>query len=182
MTGDFTFGFSTEFDVTVRHERAADLDAIREVNDRAFEGTLEGRIVDALRPSGELISLVATVADRVVGHIAFSPVTVEPSSPTVRFAGLAPMAVLPEFQRHGIGGQLVRAGLDACRRSGYGAIVVVGHPDYYPRFGFVPAHTRGLKYEAPVPDDVFMVLELVPGAIAGPPGVVRYRPEFSITE
>ena len=166
--------------VTIRPERAGDIDAIREINDRAFEGRLEGRIVDALRPAGELISLVATAADRVVGHIAFTPVAVEPPIPGVRVAGLAPMAVLPELQRRGIGGQLVHAGLEACRRSGYGAIVVVGHADYYPRFGFVPAHTRGLKYEAPVPDDVFMVLELEPGAIAGASGVVRFRPEFSM--
>lgn len=168
--------------IMIRPEHAGDLDAIRDVNDRAFEGTLEGRIVDALRPSGEMISLVATAADHVVGHIAFTPVTVEPSTPAVRVAGLGPMAVLPEFQRRGIGGQLVRAGLDACRRSGYGAVVVVGHPDYYPRFGFVPAHTRGLKYEAPVPDDVFMVLGLEPEAIARVSGVVRYRPEFSTVE
>ena len=93
--------------------------------------------------------------------------------------GLAPMAVLPGRQRQGIGSELVRAGLDECRRLGFGAIVVLGHAEYYPRFGFVPASKFGLKSEYDVPDDVFMALELIPGALRGRAGTIRYHPTFA---
>src|SRR5512134_1693331 len=99
--------------------------------------------------------------DQVVGHILFTPVSLEPPVP-VRIAGLAPMAVRPEHQRSGIGGQLIRAGLDACRGNGYSAVVVLGHPEYYPRFGFAPGHTFGLVCEFPCPPEAFMAIELVP--------------------
>ena len=89
------------------------------------------------------------------------------------------MSVRPEHQRAGIGSELVRAGLDECRRRGYAAVVLVGHPEFYPRFGFVPGHTKGLECEFPVPPEVFMALELKVGALAGVAGLVRYRPEFS---
>jgi putative acetyltransferase len=139
---------------------------------------LEARIVDALRGSPDSISLVATVDQRVVGHILFTPVTVEPPA-RIRVAGLAPMAVRPEFQRAGIGSELVRAGLQECRRRGYAAVVVVGHPEYYPRLGFLPADTWGLKYVDPVPREVFMAVELDSGALTGCSGIVRFRPEFA---
>ena len=89
------------------------------------------------------------------------------------------MAVLPEYQRHGIGSQLVRAGLDACRAQGHGLVVVIGHPTFYPKFGFVPASTTCLEYEHAVRPEAFMVLELQAGALAHARGVVRYRPEFT---
>ena len=89
------------------------------------------------------------------------------------------MSVRAPYQREGVGGQLVRAGLEECRQRGYAAVVLVGHPDYYPRFGFVPAHTKALECEFPVPQEAFMVLELDAGALAGISGVVRYRPEFA---
>jgi putative acetyltransferase len=88
------------------------------------------------------------------------------------------MAVLPELQNQGIGSRLVREGLDECRRIGCDVVVVVGHPEYYPRFGFVPASQKGLCCEYPVPDEVFMALELKPGALANQEGLLRYRPEF----
>jgi len=89
------------------------------------------------------------------------------------------MSVRPEYQRVGVGGQLVRTGLEECRRRGYSAVVVVGHPEYYPRFGFVPAETKGLECEFLVPREAFMVLELEAGALSRLAGVVRYRPEFN---
>ncbi|MGH8638095.1 MAG: GNAT family N-acetyltransferase, partial [Burkholderiales bacterium] len=92
--------------------------------------------------------------------------------------GLGPMAVIPYLQRQGIGTRLVRAGLDECSRLGYRAVVVVGHPEFYPRFGFVPARTFGLRSEFDVPDEVFMAVELIPGALASAAGTVRYVPEF----
>lgn len=164
--------------VAIRAERADDADAVREVNEQAFAGPLEARIVDALRGISDSISLVATVDGRVVGHILFTPVSIDPP-PRVRVAGLAPMAVRPEFQRLGVGAALVAAGLDACRSHGYSAVVVVGHPEYYPRFGFAPAHTRGLRYADDVPPEAFMVLEFEPGVLPSNGGVVLYRPEFS---
>jgi putative acetyltransferase len=144
-----------------------------------------GRLVDALRDSlrgaQDYLSLVATIDERVVGHILFTPVTIEPPVDR-RIAGLAPMAVRPEHQRSGIGGQLIRAGLEECRRNGYVAVVVLGHPEYYPRFGFVPAHTFGLTCEFPSPPEAFMAIELESEALNGVRGVVRYRPEFSSME
>ena len=90
------------------------------------------------------------------------------------------MAVLPEYQRKGIGSQLVRAGLEACRYQGYGLVVVVGHPAFYPRFGFMPASAEGLECEHSVRPEAFMVIELEAGALAHARGVVRYRPEFTM--
>lgn len=163
--------------VGVRFEEPRDEAAVREVNDSAFGAPLEGSLVDALRGSVGRLSLVATIDDRVVGHILFTSVSIE-ANEKVRVAGLGPMSVLPGLQRRGIGSQLVMAGLESCRREGYSAVVLVGHPDYYPRFGFVPADTRGLACEFTVPSDAFMVLEFEPGVLDGG-GLVRYRPEFS---
>jgi putative acetyltransferase len=117
-----------------------------------------------------------------MGHILFTPVTIDQGggrAARLRAMGLAPVAVLPEFQRQGIGSELVRRGLTACRDIGYEAVVVLGHPDFYPRFGFAPASTFGLKCEYSVPDPVFMAIELVPGALKGISGLVKYAPEFA---
>ncbi len=162
----------------IRLELPNDEMSVRETNELAFGTLTEATLVDRLRGSPDSISLVAALADRVVGHILFTPINIAPAA-AVRVAGLAPMAVRPENQRMGIGSQLVRAGLDQCRKRGYAAVVVVGHPEFYPRFGFVPASTRGLTCEFPVRDEVFMALELKTGALAGVSGLVRYQPEFS---
>ena len=163
---------------SVRLEEPGDVDAIHETNELAFGTPLEASLVDALRASPDYLSLVATLDEQIVGHILFTPVTLEPPV-DVRIAGLAPMAVRPEHQRTGVGGQLIRAGLDECRARGYAAVVVLGHPEYYPRFGFVPAHTFGLSCEFPSPPEAFMAIELDVGALAGITGMVRYRSEFS---
>ena len=173
--------------IEIRAERAGDEAAVRRVNELAFGGREEAALVDALREAARPhVSLVATDGGEVVGHIFFSPVSLEPEDSSVvapedsSFAamGLAPMAVLPDQQRRGVGSALVRAGLDECRRLGMGVVVVVGHPEYYPRFGFRPASRAGLRCEYPVPEEVFMVVELEPGALAGRRGLVKYRPEF----
>lgn len=166
--------------VTIRPEEQRDVDDVHVVNERAFDGPDEAAIVDALRGSPGTFSLVALIGGRVVGHIMFSPVQIEGAPPDVAVAGLAPMAVRPEYQRQGVGTRLVHAGLEACRSRAVGAVVVVGHPTYYPAFGFVPASTRGLAYEHPVADEVFMVLELQAGALAHARGIVHFRPEFSL--
>jgi putative acetyltransferase len=164
--------------ISIRHERPDDAQAVRETNEQAFGTPLEADIVDALRGAPGSVSLVAALDARIVGHILFTPVDIEPTSP-VRAAGLAPMAVRPEYQRQGIGRRLIEEGLEECRKAGYDVVVVVGHPDYYPRFGFVPAHTRGLRCEFPAPPEAFMTFELEAGVLDGRSGLVRYRPEFS---
>jgi putative acetyltransferase len=160
-------------------ERPEDASAVRRVNELAFGQPAEADLVDKLRAAcGDALSLVA-VADVVVGHILFTPVIVERASRRVVGMGLAPMAVLPDRQRQGIGSRLVRRGLDILRERGCPFVVVVGHPDYYPRFGFERASARALvsQWEG-MPDDAFMVLILDEHAMAGVSGVARYRAEF----
>lgn len=146
----------------LRNESPTDIAQIRIVNERAFETSAEAQLVDALRVAADpFISLVAEDDGRVVGHICFTPVALDrEDGSTLTIAGLAPMAVLPESQNLGIGSQLVRAGLDACRAHGFEAVVVLGHPEFYPRFGFVPASGYGVRSEYDVPDPVFMFLAL----------------------
>jgi putative acetyltransferase len=163
----------------LRPERPADAPAVHRVNELAFEQPAEADLVEALHAAGAAaISLVALVNDEIVGHILFSPVTVRSDEQTWPALALGPMAVLPEHQRQGIGTALVRAGLDACRDLGETVVFVLGHPEYYPRFGFTPAPPRGLTCRWPVPDEVFMVAELENGALAGRVGRVEYHPAF----
>ncbi len=166
-------------DVEVRAECPEDHAQVRHVNEIAFGRHGEADLVDALRSAGvATLSLVAVRHSTVVGHILFSPVTVTSPSGDFVAVGLAPMAVLPEVQRIGIGSLLVRAGLAALERAGHEAVVVLGDPAYYPRFGFVRASGHGLRWEHDAPDEAFMVLELRPGGLAGRTGIVRYRPEL----
>ncbi len=165
--------------VTVRRESGEDYAAVRRVNELAFGQPNEAALVDALREQADhFISLVAVLNDKIVGHIFFSPVAIESETSTFSAMGLAPMAVLPERQRLGIGSLLVRAGLAECLHAGHNVVVVLGHPMYYPRFGFVPAVQKGIRSEYDVPDDVFMVAELEPKVLRGvarasevPPGI-----------
>ena len=167
--------------LTIRPERPADIARIRAVNERAFGQPGEAALVDAVRARGERsISLVAVDGERLVGHVLFTPVTIHGPDRVHHAVGLAPMAVDPDFQRRGIGSRLVAHGLDLCRESGYRIAVVLGHPTYYPRFGFVPARQHGIRYALDVPDEAFMVIELAPGALDGCTGVARYVQEFMV--
>jgi putative acetyltransferase len=175
----------------VRDERAGDVVAVRTVVTRAFGRADEARLVDVLRDAGK--ATIALVAERdgvVLGHVLFSPVTLDMSPLDASIApsgasiapfglGLAPLAVAPEAQRQGIGGALVLTGLARCRDLGATTVVVLGDPAYYGRFGFVAADQRGLGCEYDVPPGVFQVIELVPGALSGRRGLVRYAPEFA---
>jgi putative acetyltransferase len=163
----------------IRGERPEDIPDIHELHTLAFGRPAEADLVDALRARGKAtLSLVAVEDDRIVGHILFSPVTIHSGHRRLPAVGLAPMAVLPERQRCGIGSQLVRIGLLECRNAGYDCVVVLGHPTYYPRFGFVPASRYGLTSEYAVPDEAFMVLAWDEAVLKGRGGVVRYQPEF----
>ena len=164
---------------SIRREKTADIPDIHRVNEAAFKQKTEADIVDALRSRGALtVSLVAVLDGHLVGHIAFSPVTVKSSNADFTAIGLGPMAVLPEHQRHGIGSQLVQTGLEACRELGYDFAVVVGHPNYYPRFGFTPGKAKGLICEYDVPDEAWMVVELKNGSLNSRRGTVYYQPMF----
>lgn len=169
---------------TIRPETPADFSSVREVNERAFERTAEADLVEVLRYATEThLSLLAEEEGSVIGHIFFSSVKVASASGlNANLFGLAPMAVLPERQRQGIGANLVRKGLQACRESGCHAVVVLGHPEYYPRFGFQPAHIFGLRSEYDVPAEAFMALELVPGALRDIRGTVKYNAAFDQVE
>lgn len=165
--------------IAVRSETTEDHKSIRRVIELAFGRRNEADLVDALRVNAGLhISLVALVDEQVVGHISFSPMSVESENETFTAIGLAPLSVLPEYQDQGIGSQLVREGVKECRRLGHYIVFVLGHPTYYPRFGFAPASLKGLRSEYDVPDEVFMVQELSDGALRGRRGLAKYRPEF----
>jgi putative acetyltransferase len=162
----------------IREERQGDAERIRTVNLAAFETAMEADLVDALRERARpLISLVAEDDAEIVGHILFSPVTLA-NEPGLTLMGLAPMAVMPSWQRQGVGSSLIREGLERCRQLNAAAVVVLGHPEYYPRFGFSPAARLSLRSEYEVPEEAFMVRELSDGALSGRSGTVRYHPVF----
>lgn len=166
----------------VREERPGDLPGIREVNELAFGQPAEADVVDKIRNRhGGLLSLVAVEGERVVGHALFSPAYIGGSDQDGRAVagmGLAPVAVLPGFQGRGAGSALIRAGIDRLRAEGCPFIIVLGHPGYYPRFGFELASRHGIRSQWDVPDEAFMLLVLEPGALAGVSGVGRYLDEF----
>jgi putative acetyltransferase len=165
--------------VTIRWEEPADVERIHSIHQSAFPTEAEARLVDRLRKERKLaLSLIAEVEDRVVGHVAFSPVSIDSLSPEKRGLGLGPVAVQPEWQQKGIGNKLITRGLEECRRNGYSFIVVLGEPEYYGRFGFRRASLFGLGNEYGV-DDPFMVLELRLGSLPGTPGTVKYVKVFS---
>ncbi len=163
----------------LREELPGDFDGIRELNRLAFDGDDEGRLVDALRADGLTIaSLVAIIDGKLAGHVLFSRLWIETGEGNCLAASLAPMAVQPGMQRSGIGSALARRGIEICRDRGYTIALVVGHPGYYPRFGFSAEKARTLSspYEGPA----FMALELTPGALEGVAGTVKYPAAFSM--
>ena len=166
-------------ELRIRTARPEDAAGIRAVNISAFGTTAEADLVDALcERAAPIISLVADDDGAIVGHILFTPITLE-TDRELRVMGLAPMAVATGRQRQGIGGALVQAGLDECWQMGAAAVAVLGHPEYYPRFGFAAASKFGLLSQYDVPDDVFMIVEGRPGAFAGKHGLLSYHPAFA---
>jgi putative acetyltransferase len=164
--------------LTVRIEQPQDVTAIRRIHAAAFPSAAEARLVDSLRAGGRLVvSCVALIDGDIVGHLAFSPVEIDSGSQSTTGLGLAPIAVLPAYQRKGVGSRLIAEGLALCARRKCGFVVVLGEPAYYQRFGFVRARDRALGNEYGAEE--FMVLELQPGAIPVAGGLVRYAPEFA---
>jgi putative acetyltransferase len=165
--------------IEIRREASEDAAAIRHLLEQAFPEPDEANLVELLREADKApVSLVATYEGQVVGHIMFSPVRIDPAQPGSSSIGLAPVAVLPEFQNRGIGSNLIREGLEECRKAGYDIVVVLGEPRFYARFGFSRASDHGLGNEYGA-DEHFMALELRDGALAKVSGTVRYQPEFN---
>jgi putative acetyltransferase len=163
----------------IRPEDPSDVAAVRAVNEAAFDSPLEADIIEKVRAaSGPLLSLVAEVKGEIVGHILFTPVTLRENH-SVQLMGLGPMAVVPARQNQGIGSELVREGLAQCKHLGCSAVVVLGHPNYYSRFGFAPASGYGITSEYDVPDEVFMLYEIQPGSLQGVSGQVIYSDAFA---
>lgn len=167
------------YDTTVRFETPADIKAIASLTQAAFNNDTEVQLINTLRQQcAECISLVAEQHGRVIGHILFSPATLDNETNT-KLMALAPMAVSSVLQQQGIGSALVRAGLELCRQQGIAAVVVLGHPAYYPRFGFVPASMFNLSSPWQVPDNTFLLLPLQPQALHKKNGQVVYHPAFA---
>jgi putative acetyltransferase len=163
----------------IRQETTKDIQEVHNVNAKAFGREAEAVLVDKMREHGVLtLSLVAVNNEAIVGHIAFSPVEIKSELTNLNGLTLAPVAVLPAYQNKGIGSMLVRAGLDECRKQGHEFVFLVGHPEYYPRFGFVPARANGFECEYEAPDEAWMVIRLKEGTLAGKQGKVTFQPEF----
>ncbi len=165
----------------IRQEKKKDWPAIADLNTAAFETPKVAAIIAALRKNkvAPLVSLVAEEQYAVVGHVIFSPVSL-PSFPKLKIMALGPLAVAPDKQRHGIGAQLVQCGLKKCKDLGAGAVIVLGHPTYYPRFGFTRATDRGISCALARNPDAFMLIELKQGYLVGASGSVEYDEAFNL--
>jgi len=164
--------------IVIRDAAPSDHAAIRQIVRHAFGQDDEANLVEQLRADGDaLVELVAASGEALQGHILYSPLAITRGSETLHAGALAPVSVLPAFQRQGLGGDLIRAGNARCAELGLSAIVVLGHADYYPRFGFSAALAESL--EAPFSGPHFMALELTPGALRGG-GRVRYAKAFGL--
>ena len=164
--------------IDIREEQPADRAGVAAVNRAAFGGEAEVKLVEALHHEGDVVvALVAVEDGEIVGHILFSRLPIETDEGLLPAVALAPMAVRPDRQLRGIGSALVRKGLEMARERGATAAVVLGHPDYYPRFGFSASWARGL--DAPYAgSDAFMAMELVPNGLGTGEGVVHYAAAF----
>jgi len=174
--------------LSIRKENPFDHNWVIELTEKAFE-TLEisdhneGKLVDKLRKAPtfvEELSMVAELNGQVVGHILFTPIVIDNGSQQFQSLILAPVSVLPKYQKMGIGGQLIRAGHQKAKELGFQSAILLGHPEYYPRFGYKPASSFGIKTRIPLPsDDVFMAVEITEGGLKGVSGMVVFPAEFS---
>lgn len=165
----------------VRPETPADYAAVALIHQRAFGRESEARLVAAIRESDNYfpaLSLVAVLDEAFVGHIIFSRCHIQSAEQSFPALALAPLAVLPEFQNRAVGTALMWEGLNACRKGRHEIVIVLGHPDYYSRFGFTPASAFGILPPFPVDDAAFMAQGLTPDALLGVSGTVQYPSYF----
>lgn len=170
--------------IYIRSETILDYDSIRNVNIQAFKQENEAKLVDAIRNSIYFIPELSLVAEtkkgEIVGHILFSEIFIENDQQEWHTIGLAPMAVLPSHQNEGIGSLLVEEGIKRCKELGHTHIAVLGHPNFYPKFGFKKSKIFNIEAPFPVPEEVFMVMELEQDALSGINGKVKYPPAFQL--
>lgn len=166
--------------IIVRKEEEKDYSKVYNVNKLAFKQENESKLIEKIRKGKNFVpelSIVAEVDNQIVGHILFSKIKIVGDSVYESLA-LAPMAVIPEFQKQGIGSLLIRKGIETAKKLGFDSIIVLGHKEYYPKFGFQPVSKWKIKCPFDVPDEVFMAIELTEGALKGKFGVVKYPDEF----
>lgn len=174
--------------ITIRQENLSDYDRVLEITNEAFKGLPfsdenESELIRRLRVSPEYIpelSLVAEYENQVVGHILFTPISIESRNKSFPTLSLAPISILPKFQQLGIGSMLINKGHELAKQMGFNSVIVLGHPEYYPRFGYKPISNWPIKSPFDVPDDYFMALELVPGALNRTSGIVCYPAAFQV--
>jgi putative acetyltransferase len=165
--------------ITFRQEELSDQHAIRRVNEQGFGTSEEADLVDALRQANAIVlSMVALDGEDIIAHILFTEIVLKQADSQFTGLGLGPMAVMPSYQRKGIGSRLLQIALDKCRCLDYDFVVVLGHPEFYSKFGFSPAKPYGISCEFDAPDEAFMVLELRENGLAGRSGIAHYRGEF----
>ena len=163
----------------IRTERETDFSTVYKINCKAFGTTEEALLVNKIRKSGiPIISLVSEINNKLVGHILFSQAHIVSENSRIEIMVLAPMAVLPEYQRRNVGSEMVKLGLKLCIQNAYGAVAVLGHPEYYPRFGFKSSVNFNITSSYDVPDDVFMIMELKDGFLNSLSGQVKYHKLF----
>lgn len=168
--------------LNIRPETKKDFPKITQVNDSSFGQKNEGKLIEKLRQTENYIpelSLVAELDDKIIGHILLYPITIHSDISKFQSISLGPMAVTPVHQHKGIGSRLVKEGLEAAKKLGHRSVIVVGHPEYYPKFGFKRASQWNIKVPFEVPDDAFLALELVEGELEGKRGTVEYPEEFN---
>ena len=169
-------------EITIRKETPNDYSDVYAINKKAFEEEEEAKLVEMLRQSSAFVpelSLVATIDNNVVGHILFTKIKiVDKDKNEYESLALAPMAVKPELQKSGIGGKLIKKGLDKARELNFKSVIVLGHDKYYPKFGFEPTTKWKITSPYDVPENVFMGLELVEGGLKNVNGMVKYAKEF----
>jgi len=166
--------------ITIRPETDSDIESVRKINKKAFGRPDESGLIDKLRHScTNLLSLIAELDKNVVAHILFSPVVIDSTKGVIHGFGLGPMATLPEYQHQGIGGSLINTGLAMLTKKDCPFVVVLGHPTYYPRFGFEPASNFGIGCEWDVPDEVFMIQVFNKILLDNIKGTALYRDEFN---
>ena len=169
-------------DISVRKEESYDHSRVQKLLAEAFETDAEARLVDKLRENPDFVPELSFVAEhdgRIVGYILFFPIAIISKQDRHNSLALAPMAVTPKYQRKGVGKTMVEHGLTKARLSGFGSIIVLGHSEYYPRFGFRPASLYGVKAPFEVPDEAFMALALTLNGLDNVSGTVVYPEEFN---
>lgn len=171
-------------EIVIRQETPADVEAVKNVHQLAFGRPDESALVESIRQSDSYIpelSFVALIDDQIVGHVLFSIVHIDTEPEPKRVLALAPLAVRPDYQRVGVGARLTHHGLAEAKARGWDAVIVLGQPSYYPRFGFQPSHEFGIESPFPLNDpSAFMVMEMAEDALENCSGMVVY-PDFFMT-